>query len=65
MVDGFYWGKFADSLMIEGGKAGVVLVKDGTGFLFGYAFKLSAFEFGDNPNPIVPPEWLINKLKNK
>lgn len=65
MVDGFYWGKFNEDLMIEGGQAGVVLVKGETGFLFGYALKLTAFDFGDDPKPITPPQWLVEKLRNK
>lgn len=65
MKDGFYWCKFIDDLPIDGGRAGVALVRDGMGYMFGFGLLLTAFDFGDNPEPITPPTWLIESLQPK
>jgi hypothetical protein len=62
MVDGFYWGMFKEDLHIEGGQAGVVLVREGMGYLFGFGFRLTAFDFGPAPTPLLPAQWLVDVL---
>ena len=64
MKDGFYWGTL--NIDIHGERSGVVFVKNGTGFLHGFALKIFAYDFGPNPTAITPPEWMIkDKLKQK
>jgi hypothetical protein len=64
MKDGFYWGTLL--LEIEGEKSGVVFVRDGVGYLNGWAFLLTAYDFGSNPEQVIPPQWLIDiKLKQQ
>lgn len=62
MNDGFYWGTLKPE--VEGERSGVVLVKGGMGYLYGFAFLLPAFDFGTKPAAIEVPSWLIeDKLK--
>lgn len=63
MNDGFYWGTLL--LDIDGEKSGVVFVRDGVGYLYGHAFLTKAYDFGDNPVAIDPPEWLVNNKINE
>ena len=54
-------------MLIEanGVNAGVIFVKDGVGHLHGFALLLSAYDFGDNPVAIIPPQWLVDSKLNK
>jgi len=62
MKDGFYWGTLL--IEIEGEKSGVVFVRDGVGYLNGFALLLTAYDFGDNPEQVIPPKWMVDsKLK--
>lgn len=56
--DGFYWGTL--KIEIAGEKSGVVLVKSGIGYLYGWGLKVESFDFGSDPKPLSPPEWLIS-----
>jgi hypothetical protein len=58
MINGFYWGTMLPD--IEGERSGVILVKDGIGYLYGFAFIIAGFDFGDNPQPLLPPRWIID-----
>ena len=62
MRDGFYWGTLINE--INGINAGVIFVKDGIGHLHGIALLITAYDFGDNPEPITPPDWLIDYKKD-
>ena len=59
MEDGFYWGMLM--LDIDGERSGVVFVKDGVGYLYGHGFLIKAYDFGDNPSQMIPPQWLITQ----
>ena len=62
MRDGFYWVKC--KMPMDGITAGIALVRDDIAHIHGWALKVSAFEFGDDPQPLDVPIWMVKHEQN-
>lgn len=58
MVEGYYWATIDTA---RGTVGSIALVLGKTVAMNGCSFHIDKFYFGENPKPIHPPKWILEK----